>query len=538
MAKGKQVYNISAEGVTDGCLIDSAADIYVSGDNPNFTLETVLTKPPILHLALSGTYTHLRGIGSMKIPTPSGIMAIENVYYCKDIWSTIICLEHLIKGGYCPIFNSTSLSLVSPTNILFTTSYVNRCWYLDKLPMQVNAISEIPLPGARAWHECLGHASNSVIKLFLKHFVPNSNANNWQDVFCKSCTFSKSVKQGNSPTINLKVSEPLDLLVSDVIGPFDRDPEGNRLILTLRNNASTYTFTSALKSRADVSEKIMFWVKFLFNLLHKYPERFRSNNAGEYSGRLARELGTFGIKWIPTEPYFPDQNGEAERLNRTIGDMARTMLHFSKLPATLWRFEYSCATHVHNRLPKKRVALLTPMETLFNIQPNPDQLFPFGARAIVHVPPERHTKLDARETECILLAYQKSGKALKSNLSVHWRTAAEAELQQFEERGVWEAVSPTANMEVLRAKWVFAVKQTASGQIERFKARYFARGFSQKPRIDCSDVYAPTASLNSLRLLLELKVKFNLHMAGFNVNAAYLYSPIEGDVFVQAPVEL
>ncbi|MBW0479578.1 hypothetical protein O181_019293 [Austropuccinia psidii MF-1] len=117
MAKGKQVYNISDEGVTDGCLIDSASDIHVSGDNPNFTLETVLTKPPILRLASSGTYTHLRGIGSLKIPTPSGTMAIENVYYCKDIQSTIICLERLIKGGYCPIFNSTSLSLVSPTNI-------------------------------------------------------------------------------------------------------------------------------------------------------------------------------------------------------------------------------------------------------------------------------------------------------------------------------------------------------------------------------------------------------------------------------------
>ncbi|MBW0516530.1 hypothetical protein O181_056245 [Austropuccinia psidii MF-1] len=51
-----------------------------------------------------------------------------------------------------------------------------------------------------------------------------------------------------------------------------------------------------------------------------------------------------------------------------------------------------------------------PMERLFDIQPDPTQWFPFGARAIVHVPQEKHTKLDTRATECILLTYPKLGK--------------------------------------------------------------------------------------------------------------------------------
>ncbi|MBW0522984.1 hypothetical protein O181_062699 [Austropuccinia psidii MF-1] len=50
------------------------------------------------------------------------------------------------------------------------------------------------------------------------------------------------------------------------------------------------------------------------------------------------------------------------------------------------------------------------MERLFDIQPEPTQLFPFGARSIVHVPQEKRTKLEARATECILLTYLKSGK--------------------------------------------------------------------------------------------------------------------------------
>ncbi|MBW0536967.1 hypothetical protein O181_076682 [Austropuccinia psidii MF-1] len=88
------------------------------------------------------------------------------------------------------------------------------------------------------------------------------------------------------------------------------------------------------------------------------------------------------------------------------------MLNSSKLPETLWSFEYSCATHVHNCLPKKQVALLTPMEQLFDIHLDPIKLFTFGARAIVHVPQQKSTKIDSSATECTLLIYLKSGKGL------------------------------------------------------------------------------------------------------------------------------
>ncbi|MBW0592742.1 hypothetical protein O181_132457 [Austropuccinia psidii MF-1] len=129
-------------------------------------------------------------------------------------------------------------------------------------------------------------------------------------------------------------------------------------------------------------------------------------------------------------------------------------------------------------------------------------------------------------------------QALQSDQSRHWRSASEAELQKFEKRDVWEAVNPIANMKILGEKWVFIVQRTESGAIDNFNARYASRGFSQRPGIYCSDVYAPTASLNSLWLLLEMKLKFNLHMEVFDISAAYLYSPIEEDVLVQAPLEL
>ncbi|MBW0465013.1 hypothetical protein O181_004728 [Austropuccinia psidii MF-1] len=75
-------------------------------------------------------------------------------------------------------------------------------------------------------------------------------------------------------------------------------------------------------------------------------------------------------------------------------------------------------------------------------------------------------------------------------------------------------------------------------EIEQFKARYIAQGFTQQPGIDCFDLYETMASIKSLHLILALKVKFNLYLESFNVRLAYLYSPIHEEVHVQAPVEI
>ncbi|MBW0470853.1 hypothetical protein O181_010568, partial [Austropuccinia psidii MF-1] len=611
--KARQVYNIHI----DGSLLDSAADVHVSGINRDFTLERKLMNPPLLNLASTGKSTYLTGIGSLRIPTNSGILTIDNVYFCKDIRFTIISLGRLVEAGYHPVFTSNSLKLVSPLNIEYHTVFHNCCWYIPRLPLQIAAISKVPLNSAISWHERLGHASACVVKLFLDRFVPEASSLDRKDFFCDQCAKSKITKSSSTPAMPVKSSETLDLLVSDVVDPFEKDPAGNRFLLTMRDHASTFTFTAPLKSRGEVPERIIFWVKFLTNHLNKRPVILRSDNTGKYSKKLKEQLNQLGTEWVPTEPYRPDQNGEAERVNRTLGDMARTMLNSSPLPSPFWSSAYSCATHIHNRLPNRRTAPLSPMERLCNIRQDPARMYPFGAEAIVHIPHEKRGKLDQRGIPCRLLtfptssngwifydsiskrifqasstvfpAYQalprplasKKGEiryivnnlhlgkvttsdiakeqektinqlpitcdieipktlkhALNSPFSSDWRDAAMVELNNFKKHDVWEPTTPSKGMKVLGGKWVFDIKWKADGTIERLKARYVARGFSQRPGVDCFDVYAPTASLNSLRLLLALKAKHNFVMAGFDISAAYLYSPIQEEVYVQAPVEL
>ncbi|MBW0511138.1 hypothetical protein O181_050853 [Austropuccinia psidii MF-1] len=565
-SKGKdpQVYSVEADVMDDGCLVDSVAHIHVSGDNPEFVISRQLTWPILLRLASSGHTSHLTAIGSLRIPTPNGMLFVDNV-----------------------------------------------------IPHAANAISKSPLHSAQAWHERLGHASTRVVHEFLTRFVPSSSKIDWMNFFCKQFARSKSMKEKKTPMTRTQFGNPLDLLVSDVAGPFPANPAGNRFLLTLHDHATTFILTASLKYRKDVPSRIIEWVKFLYGHVGWYPTQLRTDNAGEYSAALEANLWSMGTEWVPVEPYRPDFNGEAERVNRKLGDMAQTMLNASNLPSSFWSYAYPCATNIHNRLSNTRTAPMTPMEQLLGIQPDPAQIYPFGARAIVHVPSEKRDKLEERGRECVLLTLTKSGHGwifydprakhifqsssaifvdyqylpvsvakkkgglpiilnhlklgevptdaiskkecavmstlhqpsdllipttirtvLASDYRTEWRCAAEDELWGFEQHDVLTPVLPTKGMKVLGGKWVFDVKRHADGSIERFKAHYVARGFSQRPGVDCFDVYAPTASMDSLQLLLAMKARFAMSLAAFDVRSAYLYSPIEEDVFVQAPVEL
>ena len=129
--------------------------------------------------------------------------------------------------------------------------------------------------------------------------------------------------------------------------------------------------------------------------------------------------------------------------------------------------------------------------------------------------------------------------AIQGTDSPKWLEAANYEVNKFFDLDVWEAIDPFPGAKALGTRWVFAIKPPVdpSGE-EIFRARYVAKGFNQRLGIDCNETYAPTASLNTLRLLISLANKNSYTTATFDVSSAYLYSPIEEEVYVQPLVEI
>lgn len=141
----------------------------------------------------------------------------------------------------------------------------------------------------------------------------------------------------------------------------------------------------------------------------------RSDNGGEYLNiNQGRRLAELGIVHETSAPYFPQQNGVAERENRTLMEMARSMLYASKskLPLSFWAEATAYAAYILNRIPSSR-SNTSPFERWTGQKPKLSHLRVFGSRTFVHVPDAKRTKLEPKCVEGILVGFCESTKAYR-----------------------------------------------------------------------------------------------------------------------------
>ena len=113
-------------------------------------------------------------------------------------------------------------------------------------------------------------------------------------------------------------------------------------------------------------------------------------------------------------PYSPQQNGMAERWNRTLLDKARAMLHTAGLSLGFWEFAVHTAVHIHNRTPSRTIGWRTPHE-LWTDGHVPDVSYfrIFGCKAYVHTPEAKRKKLDPKAEEMTLVGYEPGSKGYR-----------------------------------------------------------------------------------------------------------------------------
>ena len=140
----------------------------------------------------------------------------------------------------------------------------------------------------------------------------------------------------------------------------------------------------------------------------------RTNNGGEYiSTEFNLYLTKEGIKHELTIPHTPQQNGVAERLNRTLIEGVRTMLADSKLPHRFWAEALSTTVYLHNHSPTKALEGITPFEAWSGTKPDVSFLRIFGCSAYAHVPKAERRKLDSKTRKCVLLGYGANRKGYR-----------------------------------------------------------------------------------------------------------------------------
>ncbi|CAI7798109.1 unnamed protein product [Closterium sp. NIES-53] len=118
-----------------------------------------------------------------------------------------------------------------------------------------------------------------------------------------------------------------------------------------------------------------------------------------------------------------------------------------------------------------------------------------------------------------------------------WREAMDAEIKALESRDTWVLVDRAANKgeRILSGKWVFRVKTTADGMIERFKARWVVRGYDQRHGIEFDQTFAPVSRHTSVRILLAIASARHLPLRQIDVKNAFLYALVDPVIYVAKP---
>jgi transposase InsO family protein len=199
------------------------------------------------------------------------------------------------------------------------------------------------------WHIRLAHINYKVPPYICKAVTSLLELKVDHEGICNGCAQRKNIKNYFRKRDN-KAEGVLELIHSDVCGPMPSSSiSGYVYYVSFIDDYSRKTWLYLLKSKDEVFSKFKEFKSLRENLSERKIKILRSDNGGEYTSKeFVNFCKDVGIKRELTTPYNPQQNGVAERKNKTIMEALKTMIHDQDLPMCLWAEAAMAAVYVHN----------------------------------------------------------------------------------------------------------------------------------------------------------------------------------------------
>ncbi|KAI3524132.1 hypothetical protein L1887_02784 [Cichorium endivia] len=312
-------------------------------------------------------------IGIYSLVLSSGAsLDLLNCCYSPEMARNIISFHALFRKGFQFSFDNIngSISVFQNGVSIFTALPCDGVYEtvqcVDNLGHSVNHIdSSSGIEKACLWHCRLGYINKKRIAQLQKDGVLESFDLKSDDV-CESCILGKMTKSPFKGSFE-RGEGLLDIIHTDVCGPFrSTTKDGTRFYVTFIDDYSRYGKIKML----------------------------RFDRGGEYlSIEFLDYLKECGIVSQLSPPRTPWLNGVAERRNRTLLDMVRSMMSRASLPIHFWGYALETAAHILNLVPTKKVAK-TPHEMWTGKAPSLAHVKVWGCEAFVRR--ETHDKLAER----------------------------------------------------------------------------------------------------------------------------------------------
>lgn len=125
-------------------------------------------------------------------------------------------------------------------------------------------------------------------------------------------------------------------------------------------------------------------------------------------------------------------------------------------------------------------------------------------------------------------------EAVNSDKSDEWLKAMDEEMHSLKENNIFTLTNLPEGKKAVGGRWVYAIKTNVDAS-EKYKARYVAKGYSQKMGVDYAETFSPAANMASVRVLMQKAAQENLLLHQMDVKTAYLNAPIDCEIYMEQP---
>ncbi|KAL5820967.1 hypothetical protein ACOSQ3_022849 [Xanthoceras sorbifolium] len=357
-----------------------------------------------VHLADDETLK-IVGKGDIRLKLPNGsTWKLQGVRHIPGLKRNLISIGQLDGEGYCTTFSGCEWKI---TKGALVVARGKKCGTLYVTSNLENIVAVADADGkSNLWHQRLGHMSEKGMKTLLsKGKLPDLKA---VDVgLCEDCIFGKQKKVSFAKIGKIPKAEKLELVHTDVWGPSPVSSlSGSLYYVTFIDDSTRKVWVYFLKKKSEVFDTFRKWKAMVENETGLKIKRLRSDNGGEYIDSRFREFcANSGIKMEKTVPMTPQQNGVAERMNRTLNERARSMRLHAGLPKMLWAEAVNTAAYLINRGPSVPLDGGIPEEVWSGKEVNISHLRVFGCISYVHIDSAERSKLDAKSNKCVFVGY-------------------------------------------------------------------------------------------------------------------------------------